>query len=69
MYIIVVIRLNSVHMYIVLSRSLECGLMSDVYRSLVDYVVQDLKDGTFKLSWGIVAIVELTPRVIVRFTV
>ena len=41
---------------------------TDVYHSLVDYVVQDLKDGTFKLNWGIVAIVELMPRVIVCFT-
>ena len=36
--------------------------------SLVDYVTQDLKDGTFKLKWGIVAIAALTPRVIVWFT-
>ena len=41
---------------------------TDVYRALVDYVTQDLKDGTFKLNWGIVAIAELTPRVIVQFT-
>ena len=39
-----------------------------VYHSLVDDVNQDLKDGTFKLNWGIVAIAELTPRVIVHFT-
>ena len=38
---------------------------TDVYHALVDYVVQDLKDGTYKLNWGILAIVELTPRVIV----
>ena len=41
---------------------------TDVYHSLVDYVSQDLKDGTFKLNWGILAIVELTPRVIICFT-
>ena len=41
---------------------------TDVYHSLVDYVSQDLKDGTFKLNWGIVAIAELTLRVIVHFT-
>ena len=41
---------------------------TDVYHALVDYIVQDLKDGTYKLNWGIVAIVELTPRVIVQFT-
>ena len=41
---------------------------TDVYHSLVDYISQDLKDGTFKLNWGIVAIAELMPRVIVHFT-
>ena len=41
---------------------------TDVYHALVDYVVQDLKHGTYKLNWGIVAIVELTPRIIVQFT-
>ena len=41
---------------------------TDVCHALVDYVVQDLKDGTYKLNWGIVAIAELTPRVIVCFT-
>ena len=41
---------------------------TNVYHSLVEYVSQDLKDGTFKLNWGIVAIAELTPRVIVHFT-
>ena len=41
---------------------------TDVYRSLVEYVNQDLKDRTFKLNWGIVAIAELMPRVIVHFT-
>ena len=41
---------------------------TDVYHALVDYVVHDLKDGTYKLNWGIVAIAELTPRVIVCFT-
>ena len=41
---------------------------TDVYHSLVDYVSQDLRDGAFKLNWGIVAIAELTPRVIVHFT-
>ena len=40
---------------------------TDVYHSLVDHVSQDLKDGTFKLNWGIVAIAELTARVIVWF--
>ena len=41
---------------------------TDVYCDLVDYVVQDLIDGAYKLNWGIVAIAELTPRVIVHFT-
>ena len=41
---------------------------TDVYKSLVDYVTQDLKDGKFKLNWGIIAIADLTPRVIVHFT-
>ena len=41
---------------------------TDVYHSLVDYVSQDLRDGAFKLNWGIVAIAELTPRVIIHFT-
>ena len=41
---------------------------TDVYCALVGYVVQDLKDGTYKLNWGIVAIAKLTPRVIVHFT-
>ena len=41
---------------------------TDVYKALVDYVTQDLKDRTFKLNWGIVAIAALTPRVIVCFT-
>ena len=41
---------------------------TDVYHSLGDYVVQDLKDGTYKLNWGIIAIAELMPRVIVHFT-
>ena len=42
---------------------------TDVYHALIDYVIQDLKDGTYKLNWGIVAIAELTPRVIVHFAV
>ena len=41
---------------------------TDVYHSLVEYVSQDLKDGTFKLNWGIVAIAELMPKVIICFT-
>ena len=41
---------------------------TDVYCAPIDYVIQDLKDGTYKLNWGIVAIAELTPRVIVHFT-
>ena len=41
---------------------------TDVYRALVDYVVQDLRDGTYKLNWGIVAIAQTSPRAIVRFT-
>ena len=41
---------------------------TDVYCSLVDYVSPNLKDGTFKLKWGIVAIAELMPRVIIHFT-
>ena len=41
---------------------------TDVYHTLVDYIVQDQKNGTYKLNWGIVAIAELTPRVIVQFT-
>ena len=35
---------------------------TDVYRALVDYVVQDLRDGTYKLNWGIVAIAQTSPR-------
>ena len=41
---------------------------TDVYHALVDYVVQDLKDGTYKLNWRNMAIAELTPRVIFHFT-
>ena len=41
---------------------------TDIYCTLVDYVVQDLKDGTYKLNWGIVAIAELAHRIIVQFT-
>ena len=41
---------------------------TDVYRALVDYVTQNMKDGNYKLNWGIVAIAAVTPRVIVRFT-
>ena len=41
---------------------------TDVYHALVDYVIQDLKDGIYKLNRGIVAITELTPRVIFHFT-
>ena len=40
---------------------------TDVYHAFV-YVVQDLKDGTYKLNCSIVAIAELTPRVIIHFT-
>ena len=54
-------------MYISLILSLRMWSYTDVYHALVDYVVQDLKDGTYKLNWGIVAIAELTPRIIVRF--
>ena len=43
-------------------------LYTDVYHSLVNYVSQDLRDGAFKLNWGIVAIAELMPRVIIHFT-
>ena len=35
---------------------------------MVDYVTQDMKDGNYKLNWGIVAITAVTPQVIVRFT-
>ena len=41
---------------------------TNVHHSWVGYVSQDLKDGAFKLNWGIVAIAELTPRVSVCFT-
>ena len=41
---------------------------TDIYRALVDYVVQDLRDGTYKLNWGIVAIAQTSPQAIVRFT-
>ena len=41
---------------------------TDVYRALVDYVVQDLRDGTYKLNWGIVAIAQISPWAIVKFT-
>ena len=43
-------------------------MFTDVYRALVDYVVQDLRDGTYKLNWGIVAIAQTSPQAIVRFT-
>ena len=41
---------------------------TDIYRALVDFIVQDLRDGTFKLNWGIVAIAQSSPRAVVRFT-
>ena len=41
---------------------------TDVYQALVDYVMQNMKEGNYKLNWGIVAIAANTPRVIVRFT-
>ena len=41
---------------------------TDIYQALVDYVTQNMKDGTYKLNWGIVTIAAVTPRVIVRFT-
>ena len=43
-------------------------MFTDVYRALVDYVVKDLRDGTYKLNWGIVAIAQTSPQAIVRFT-
>ena len=33
---------------------------TDVYQALVDYMTQDMKDGNFKLNWGIVAITAVT---------
>ena len=41
---------------------------TDIYRALVDFVVQDLRDGSFKLNWGIVAIAQSSPRAIIKFT-
>ena len=41
---------------------------TDVYRTLVDYVTQDMKYGNYKLNWGIITIAAIMPRVIVRFT-
>ena len=41
---------------------------TDIYRALVDFVVQDLRDGTFKLNWGIVAIAQSSPRAVIKFT-
>ena len=43
-------------------------MFTDVYRALVDYVVQDLRDGTYKLNWGIIAIAQASPWAVVRFT-
>ena len=37
---------------------------TDVYRALVNYVTQNMKDGNYKLNWGIVAIAAVRPRVI-----
>ena len=41
---------------------------TDIYHALVDYVVQDLRDGTYKLNWGVVAFAQNSPRAIVRLT-
>ena len=41
---------------------------TNIYCALVDYVVQDLQDGTYKLNWGVVAIAQNSPRAIVRLT-
>ena len=41
---------------------------TDVYCSLVYDVSQDLRDGAFKMNWGIMPIAELMPRVIIHFT-
>ena len=41
---------------------------TDIYHALVDYVVQDLSNGTYKLNWGVVAIAQNSPRAIVRLT-
>ena len=41
---------------------------TDICCALVDYVVQDLRDGTYKLNWGVVAIAQNSPRAIVRPT-
>ena len=41
---------------------------TNMYHALVDNVVEDLRDGMFKLNRGIVAIAELMPRDIVHFT-
>ena len=55
-------------MYITFNIKFRMWSYTDVYRALVNYVVQDLKDGAYQLNWGILAIAELTPRVIVWFT-
>ena len=54
--------------YLSLVFKVSMSFYTDVYHALVDCVVQDLKNGTYKLNCRIVAIVELTPRVIVHFT-
>ena len=41
---------------------------TDIYHALLDYVVQDLRDGTYKLNCGVVAIAQNSPRAIVRLT-
>ena len=41
---------------------------TDIYHALVDYVVQDLRDGTYKLNWGVVAIAQSSRRAVVRLT-
>ena len=43
-------------------------MFTDIYHALVDYVVQDLRDGTYQLNWGVVAIAQNSPRAIVRLT-
>ena len=41
---------------------------TDIYCVLVDYIAQDLREGTYKLNWGVVAIAQNSPRAIVRLT-
>ena len=43
-------------------------MFTNIYCALVDYVVQDLRDGNYKLKWGVVAIAQKSPRAIVRLT-